>query len=526
MSSPLSRPVRCFLASALLSFALLRAQTPNESAATPPVPEPAAAPAVKAEDSKASRIENSVVHIFSTVSRPEFTKPWAKASPQEITGSGVIIEGKRILTNAHVVLYAKDVQVQGNQSGDKFNATVEYINPYIDLALLKLEDESFFEARPPVERTNVVPSLKDSVLAYGYPTGGSTLSITKGIVSRIEFAGYAYPMAGLRIQIDAAINPGNSGGPAIAGDRMIGLAFSHLANAQNIGYIIPNEEIELFLKDVADGKVDGKPGLQVECQSSENPALRSFLKLKPADEGVVFADSTPAPESPLRTWDLITKIGDTRIDNQGMIKIGGGITVGFRYEIQHLAKDGLCPFTVIRDGKPLTLQVPVPSHPVDLFPNNMGEYPKYFICGPMVFSVADFQTLGTLVNAKQGIALALAFSGNPLLTRRDQEPAFAGEELVFIPSPFFPHKLTKGYGMPFGRVLESLNDTHVKSLRHLVELLRDAKGDYLVFKLAGRGEVLVFPRKDFVASTEQILADNNVREQGSPELMEAWKAAK
>ena len=66
------------------------------------------------------------------------------------------------------------------------------------------------------------------VLAYGFPTGGTSLSITKGIVSRIEFIGYNFPVSGLRIQIDAAINPGNSGGPAIAGDKMIGLAFSRL----------------------------------------------------------------------------------------------------------------------------------------------------------------------------------------------------------------------------------------------------------------------------------------------------------
>ncbi len=306
---------------------------------------------------------------------------------------------------------------------------------------------------------------------------------------------------------------------------MIGLAFSHLAGAQNIGYIIPNEEIEIFLRDVADGKFDGKPGLQLEFQSSENPALRSFLKLKPADEGVIYADHTPDPELPLLTWDLITKVGDTKIDNQGMIKVAGGNTVSFRYEIQHQAKDGLCPFTIVREGKTIVLQVPVRSMPVDLFPNRMGEYPRYFICGPLVFCSADFATLATISSAKANIAMALAFTGNPLITRRDQNPAYAGEELVFIPSPFFPHKLTKGYGVPFGRVIESVNDTPVKNLRHLVELLRDANGDYLVFRMAGRGELLVFPRRDFIGSTEQILADNNVREQGSPELMETWRAA-
>src|SRR3954463_13913891 len=70
-----------------------------------------------------SRVENSVVKIFSTLRRPDPYKPWTKATPQDVTGSGVVIEGKRILTNAHVVGYASQVQIQASQDGDKVGAT-------------------------------------------------------------------------------------------------------------------------------------------------------------------------------------------------------------------------------------------------------------------------------------------------------------------------------------------------------------------------------------------------------------------
>ncbi len=63
---------------------------------------------------------------------------------------------------------------------------------------------------------------------------------------------------GLRIQVDAAINPGNSGGPAVVDGRMIGLVFSRLQQADNIGYLIPMEEIELFLEDIRDGRYRGQ----------------------------------------------------------------------------------------------------------------------------------------------------------------------------------------------------------------------------------------------------------------------------
>src|SRR6202034_3137543 len=222
---------------------------------------------------------------FSTMRYPDVVRPWTKQQPSEVTGSGVVIEGKRILTNAHVVLYASQVQVQANQAGDKISAKVEAVAPGIDLAVLKLEDESFFDTHAPIKRAAAVPQIKDAVLAYGFPTGGTSLSITKGIVSRIEFVAYNYPTSGLRIQIDAAINAGNSGGPAIAGEKMIGLAFSRLGDAQNIGYIIPKEEIELFLKDIADGHYKGKPALFDELQTLENPALRNFLKLDKSVSG-------------------------------------------------------------------------------------------------------------------------------------------------------------------------------------------------------------------------------------------------
>src|SRR5262249_37929948 len=230
---------------------------------------------------------NAVVKVFSTVRSPDVAKPWTKSAPREISGTGVVIEGKRILTNAHVVAYASQVEVQGNQSGDKVSATVVAFAPGIDLAVLKLEDESFFKTRQPLPRASALPQVKDAVLAYGFPAGGSSLSITRGIVSRIEFVSYGIGTAGLRIQIDAPINPGNSGGPAIADGKMIGLTFSHLSNSENIGYIIPNEEIELFLKDIEDGHYDGKPGMYDSLQTLENGALRGFLRLAPDVRGMI-----------------------------------------------------------------------------------------------------------------------------------------------------------------------------------------------------------------------------------------------
>lgn len=484
---------------------------------------PAASEATPAKADAASPLENAVVKIFSTLRGPDPYKPWSKQAPREATGTGVIIEGKRILTNAHVVLYSSQVQVQANQSGDKIPATVEYIAPGIDLAVLKLEDETFFDTRPPLPRAPMLPVVKDAVMVYGFPTGGTSLSITKGIVSRIEFASYNFPTSGLRIQIDAAINPGNSGGPALVGDKMIGIAFSRLGGGDNIGYIIPCEEVDLFLKDVADGRYDGKPAMFDELQTLENPALRAYLKLDKTVEGIVVHEPDGSDSSyPLKEWDVITKIGDTKVDNEGMIKMGDGLRVRLRYLIQKIAKGSTVPLTIVRDRKEMTVNVPVaPTRPM-LIPNLEGSYPSYFVCGPLVFSVATGHFVGGL---NRDAMTALSAAASPLALRRTDKPAFPGEELVVVASPFLPHKLANNYSNPQARVVDTVNGIKIKNLKHLVEVLRDSKDDFLVFEFAGRtGESPVFSRKELLASTDDILTDNGVRSQGSADVMAIWNA--
>jgi S1-C subfamily serine protease len=470
-------------------------------------------------------LENSVVKIFSTMRYPDPFKPWTKQAPSEATASGVVIEGKRILTNAHAVLYASQVQVQANAAGDKVSATILAVAPGIDLAVLQLDDPAFFDTHPPVARASKLPQIKDPVLAYGFPTGGSSLSITKGIVSRIEFAQYNYPVSGLRIQIDAAINPGNSGGPAIAGDKMIGLAFSRLGgDSQNIGYIIPNEEVDLFLKDIAGGHYVGKASMYDDLQTLENPALREYLKLDKSVEGMVVhrPDKSDAAY-PLKEWDVITRIGDAPIDNQGMVRIDKDLRVNFGYMIQRLAKDDKLPLTVVRAGKPLKIELPVSAQRPTLAPDLRGEYPSYFVYGPMVFSRATRQFLSLFEN-NANLLRVLGFVKSPLVTRAFDTPTPDIEELVIISSPFFPHKLANGYSNPTGAVVSSVNGVAIKSLAHLVAVLRDLKDPFVTIEFGSKaGEALVFSRAAIMAATDDILTDNGVRAQGSPDMMTVWQ---
>jgi S1-C subfamily serine protease len=475
-----------------------------------------------ADQPKEEVIRESVVKIYSSLRSPDLSRPWQKATSHEATGTGIVIEGKRILTNAHVVSYASQVFVEPNQSGEKLPATVEFTAPGIDLAVLKMNDESFFDKRAPLPRAEKLPEIKDEVIVYGYPTGGSILSITKGIVSRIEFVGYGFNTQGVRIQIDAAINPGNSGGPAMVDDKMIGLTFSGLRGADNIGYIIPTEEVDLFLKNVADGKYDFKPMLNDQLQSLENEALRAKLGFQKKSVGVVVHEpESNDPAYPLKKWDVITKIGDHEIDNVFMSKVRDNLRLNFHYFVQTLAKDGKVPLTIVRDGKEMHVEVPVEVKSDELIQSLRGRYPSYFIYGPLVFSTATAEFVGAL--DRGGMQGLLGAIGSPLMTRRGDKMAFPGEELVIISSPMFPHKTGKGYSNPLAKVVKDVNGIKIKNLKHLVETLRDSKEKYITITFDDKSsETFVFDRLETLKATDEILSDNSVRQQASDDIAPIW----
>jgi len=189
-----------------------------------------------------------------------------------------------------------------------------------------------------------------------------------------------------------------------------------------------------------------------------------------------------------------------------------------------IAANGKVPLTIFRGGHELKVDLPVSPSKSLLVTDLQGAYPPYFVFGPLVFSNATAQLVGGL-SSNGNLLGILGAIGNPLVTRRGDSPAFDGEELVVVSSPLFPHKLGKGYSNPVARVVKSVNNVPVKNLRHLVELLRDSKDEFLNFTFDQRGgESMVFPRQAMIAATEEILTDNGVRSQASPELQTVWNA--
>ncbi|HEY7425341.1 MAG TPA: hypothetical protein VH682_14005 [Gemmataceae bacterium] len=296
---------------------------------------------------------------------------------------------------------------------------------------------------------------------------------------------------------------------------MIGVVIGASTEGQNIGYLIPNEEIDGFLK----GNSGGKPRIVDELQLLQNDALRRRLRLDPGTRGLlVRAPASSDPSYPLKKGDVLMRIGSYDVDNDGMVRVQDNLRLGFPYVVPREARGDRVPVTLLRQGRSQAIDLPVVRHHRQLMQRLDGKYPSYFVYGPLVFSPAS-TSLARVLGSQ-------ASEGSPLQARWNSEVAFEGEELVVV-TALLPHKLAKGYGDPSGQVIKQVNGTHIRNLRHLVETLRKVTDQYVEFEFHEKYvEALVFDRKEVLAAMDDILSDNNIGQPCSADLRATWQADK
>lgn len=284
-----------------------------------------AAPASHAQEAP-SDVYRSVLRIEVATQVPDYETPWNSGRFSGGIGTGFIIGKNKILTNAHVVSNGRRLLVTVYGSPTKYPAKVEFVAHDCDLALLSVEDFSDFETFPTFS-FGEVPKLESQVRVIGYPIGGERLSVTRGVVSRIDFQPYSHSRADshLAVQIDAAINPGNSGGPVLQDGKVVGVAFQGLRQADNTGYIIPTPVIRRFLKDIEDGKYDEYTDLGISQFPLFNPAMRKALGLPNNGKGVLVTNVIPtsACDGILQPGDILLSLDGKEVDSAGMITIDG-----------------------------------------------------------------------------------------------------------------------------------------------------------------------------------------------------------
>ena len=560
-----------------------------------------ASSAAGAADAEDRDLLQSIVKVFTVHSSPNYFMPWQNKPQRETSGSGVVVAvpvpgGVGVLTNAHVVADQTFVQVRRHGSSVKHQARVHAVGHECDLAVLTVDDPAFWvdatvapraadasdDADPSAAGTkekNVpkrkvqplplgdVPHLQEHVTVMGFPQGGDNLSITSGVVSRVELTNYVHGAAQLlAIQLDAAINPGNSGGPAVQNGKVVGLAFQNLANADNIGYVIPTPIVRRFLEDVAalaEGNVaanerrgaatekaeetsgggDGDGGatfethhagfcaLGVKCQATDNPALRAYFGMAPHETGVLVTHIAPLSPSRgvLRKDDVLLAIDGRKIANDGTVSFRGWERVAFDHLVSLKRPDEAVALTVRRrdaaedseDSKRLTSsgdhsavktltvrakpRAPlVPAHQYD-------RLPSFFLYAGLVFSPLTQPHLHEFGDDW--------FNAAPrrLCDRAlNDHPTVEGEQVVLL-SQVLADEINAGYQGMHDVEVRSVNGERVRNLRQLKKRVEDAGGAFLRLDLAD-DRVLVVNREEAEKAHARIMAKHRVPSRVSRDL--------
>src|SRR6266513_1214513 len=360
---------------------------PLKPITTPP---PVAPIVVAAPKQPNGKIQKSLVRITSTEVEPDYRAPWNTGAIGRGVGAGFVIEGPRIMTNAHVVSNTRYLTVERDGDPNKYPARVVFVAHDCDLALITVDSPEFFKNMVPLGFGGI-PELESTVSAYGYPIGGERMSVTTGIVSRIDFQLYTHSSidSHLTIQISAQINPGNSGGPVMQNAKVVGVAFQGYSGdvAQGVAYMIPTPVIRRFLKDIEDGHYDKYVDLGITPIKLQNPAQRHFLGLKDDDRGVLVGTVITAGPAAnhLQAGDVLLAIDDHPIASNGTVALEG-TRVDMPEVVERKFKGDKVKLDIWRDKKTANATIELGSvWPYLYLANGYDVKPRYIVYGGLVF---------------------------------------------------------------------------------------------------------------------------------------------
>ena len=455
-----------------------------------------------------------VVRVFATTQEPDYDSPWQTKSPSSSTGSGVVIAGGAILTGAHVVADATFLQVQKPSHPDKAIARVRAVCHDCDLALLEvLEPAGFLDDVSPAE-IGEMPRLRDQVAVVGYPVGGEEISITEGVVSRIEVQRYSHSQRHLlAVTVDAAITAGNSGGPVFGSGTVVGIAFQKLTGVDNIGEMVPPPVIRAFLDGVAAGKKPEVPALGILTQNLENPFLRRQLGVDGGAAGIVVVqiDHGGSCDGTLQLRDVITHVAGLPIANNGTVSWNGkhrtryDVVLGTRY-VGDTMRLG-----ILRGGRAQDVDVTLqPWRP--LVPRSRyDQAPRYMVYGGLVFQTLTRDFLGTW--DKWWNKAPKEFLNYYYLGVRSAER----EEIVIL-TQIFADELNVGYAHLYNEAVGTVNGHTPRNLADFVAHIEaaTATGAGVIEITTTSGGVIMFDVAEVAKAAPRILDRYRIPRERSP----------
>ncbi|PIA40426.1 hypothetical protein AQUCO_02500253v1 [Aquilegia coerulea] len=461
---------------------------------------------------------DAVVKVFCVHTEPNFSLPWQRKRQYSSSSSGFVIGGRRVLTNAHSVEHHTQVKLKKRGSDTKYLATVLAIGTECDIALLTVNDDEFWEGVSPVEFGSL-PALQDAVTVVGYPIGGDTISVTSGVVSRIEILSYVHGSTELLgLQIDAAINSGNSGGPAFNDKgNCVGIAFQSLKHedAENIGYVIPTPVIKHFIKDYEkNGEYTGFPVLGIEWQKMENPDLRVSIGMAADQKGVRIRRVEPTgPEfQVLMPSDIIVSFDGIDIANDGTVPFRHGERIGFSYLVSQKYTGEDAVVKVLRNSEILVFKLKLATQKRLIPAHIKGQPPSYYIIAGFVLTTVSVPYLRSEYGKEYELDAPVK-----LLEKHLHGMAESEDEQIVVVSQVLVADINIGYEDIVNTQVLAFNGEPVKNLKDLASMVENCHDEFLKFDLDYQ-QIVVLQTKSAKAATVDILTTHCIPSAMSEDL--------
>jgi len=429
-------------------------------------------------------------------------------------GAGFVIDGNRIMTNAHVVSNSRYLTVERDGDPNKYPAKVLFVAHDCDLALITVDSANFYKNMVPL-KFGGIPELESTVSAYGYPIGGERMSVTTGIVSRIDFQLYTHSSIDqhLAVQISAQINPGNSGGPVMQNAKVVGVAFQGYSGdvAQGVAYMVPTPVINRFLKDVSKGHYDGYVDLGMTYAKLQNPAQRKYLGLKDDGRGVMVETVVQAGPCAkiLRPGDVLLSIDNHPIASDGNVELEGE-RVEMPEVVERKFKHNNVKFEIWRDKQSTAGSVQLDMVPPYLMQSHRYDVrPRYVVYGGLLFQPLSLD----LLEAYQPTDLRLRHFFDFYVI----DQLYLEHPDVIVLTNILPDPINT-YLAPYrGGIVDQINGKKIHTLEELTKVLAEP-AERFVIDMIGDGPPLVLDPKQVEAARERIrMRYNVVREQNLQE---------
>jgi S1-C subfamily serine protease len=460
-----------------------------------------------AEAQKAFDIRKSLVRITTTSQEPDYKVPWNSGSVSGGVGAGFVVDGGRILTNAHVVSNARFIVVEKEDDPQRYPATVQFVGHDCDLAVLHVLDKGFFQNTRPLGFGGI-PAIESPVSVYGYPIGGERLSVTRGIISRIDFQTYTHSGidSHLAVQLDAAINPGNSGGPVMQNGKVVGVAFQGYSGdvAQNVGYMIPTPVIRRFLEDIAGGRYDGYVDLSITYFKLLNPAERHALGLPDDERGVMVSSvsSEGSSADKLQPGDVLLAVDNHPIASDGFVQLDGE-RVDMSEIVERKFKGDRVKFDILRDKTKVSVEIELKGNwPYLIQANRYDSPPRFVLFGGLVFQPLS----KNFMDAYQVDDLRLRYFYSFFIT----DEIYKEHPEVIVLSNILPDPVNAYLTDLRFQIVDEINSKKIRTLDDVARAFAE-KSDYYVIRFVGAARPAVLERSAVEQARDRILGNYNVQ---------------